>query len=100
MDQARGDIYVMDADGGNVVNLTRDPEEDNYPVWSADGSRIYFVSLRDGYAQIYSVRADGSEQQRVTWSVGSDLRITPRAHREAHDNRLVDSTPPSNPSLH
>lgn len=100
MDQARGDIYVMDADGSNVVNLTRDPEEDNYPVWSADGSRIYFVSLRDGYAQIYSVRPDGSEQQRVTWSVGSDLRVTPLSQRKAQRDQLADTTPPTNPSLH
>ncbi len=100
LDQARGDIYVMDADGGNVANLTRDPDEDNYPAWSADGSRIYFVSLRDGYAQIYSVRPDGSEQQRVTWSLGSDLRITPRTHPKAHPNRQVDSALPSNSTIH
>ena len=28
------DIYVMDADGGNVQQLTDDPEWDHYPAWS------------------------------------------------------------------
>lgn len=100
VEQARGDIYVMDADGGNVANLTRHPDEDNHPVWSADGSRIYFVSLRDGYAQIYSVRADGSEQQRVTWSVGSDLRITPRNPGGNASSRMAGAGLASNTSMH
>jgi hypothetical protein len=28
------DIFVMDADGGNVRQLTDDPEDDGYPAWS------------------------------------------------------------------
>ena len=27
-------IYVMDADGGNIQRLTKDPEVDNWPDWS------------------------------------------------------------------
>ncbi len=29
-----GYIYVMDADGGNVQQLTDDPGMDSYPAWS------------------------------------------------------------------
>ena len=36
------EIYVMDADGGNPVNLTRDPAADRGPAWSPDGQRIAF----------------------------------------------------------
>ena len=32
------DIYLMDADGSNVVRLTDDPASEYQPVWSPDGS--------------------------------------------------------------
>ena len=35
-------ICVMDADGGNVVKITDDPERDDQPSWSPDGTRIAF----------------------------------------------------------
>jgi CubicO group peptidase (beta-lactamase class C family) len=38
------DIYVMDADGANVVQLTDDPAFDTFPIWSPDGETILFVS--------------------------------------------------------
>ena len=40
------DIYVMDADGGNVTRLTDHPENDNLPHWSPDGKWISFTSAR------------------------------------------------------
>ena len=43
------DIYVMDADGSNVRQLTNNPAPDWSPAWSPDGTRIAFARLRDGY---------------------------------------------------
>jgi TolB protein len=70
-----GAIAVMDADGGNVRQLTqlRRPtsSEDIEPVWSPDGKRIAFVRLNstaqphDGRA-IFVMNADGSGQRRLT----------------------------------
>ena len=40
------DIYVMDADGGNVTRLTDHPENDIMPFWSPDGKWISFWSAR------------------------------------------------------
>lgn len=42
------DIYTMDADGGNVVQLTNDPAFDTFPIWSPDGGTILFHSRDDG----------------------------------------------------
>ena len=42
------EIYSMDADGGNQINLTVNPAADLRPKWSPDGTRIVFASDRDG----------------------------------------------------
>ena len=52
-------IYVMNADGSNVRQLTSDNMCD-YPDWSNDGSRITYTSNDD----IYVINADGSGQSR------------------------------------
>ena len=54
-----GEIYVMDADGGNLRNLTRNPALDWGPAWSPDGGRIAFTSNRDGNFEIYVMDAKG-----------------------------------------
>ena len=42
------DIYTMNPDGSNRVQLTTTPSEDVDPRWSPDGTRIVFASDRTG----------------------------------------------------
>lgn len=62
------DLWVMDVDGGNPVNLTNDEAKDHSPAWSPDGQWIAFASLRNTlYWELYVMAADGSDVQRLTW---------------------------------
>lgn len=60
------DIYVMDADGGNVRRLTDTRATERAAVWSPEGKRIVFSSDGDGPSEIYVMRADGSNPLRLT----------------------------------
>lgn len=60
------DIWMMDADGTDRVNLTADPSGDFSPIWSSDGSRIYFVSTRTGVRRVYQTDPSGGPPQPVT----------------------------------
>ncbi|MBM3216938.1 choice-of-anchor D domain-containing protein, partial [Candidatus Poribacteria bacterium] len=67
MRDGNGDIYVMDANGSNLVRLTTDPAYDYEPDWSPDGTKIVFTSLRDGDSDIYTMNAaDGTDVTNLT----------------------------------
>ena len=52
-------IYVADADGGNLVRLTNNEGDNLEPVWSPDGDRIAFGSSRQGAFKIFVMDSDG-----------------------------------------
>ena len=54
------EIYVMNADGSDIRNLTNNPAYDGNPTWSPDGSKIAFESDRNGNLDIFVMNADGS----------------------------------------
>jgi Tol biopolymer transport system component len=70
------EIYTMNSDGTNRVDLTRNPTDDTDPRWSSDGSRIVFASNRTGNYQLYTMNADGRGVARVTHDANDDRRPT------------------------
>jgi Tol biopolymer transport system component len=62
------DIWVMNNDGTDLVDLTNNEAKDHSPAWSPDGQWIAFASVRDSlYWELYLMRPDGSDIQRLTW---------------------------------
>ena len=59
------EIYMMNPDGSEQVNLTLHPAIDLDAAWSPTGEQILFVSDRGGTRDLYLMDADGSNVRRV-----------------------------------
>lgn len=93
------DIFIADADGGDLTRLTDAEGYDAEATLSRDGEWIVFTSTRDGDLDIYKMRTDGSEVTRLTDEVGYDggpffsydgTKIVYRAHHPESEEQLAD----------
>jgi Tol biopolymer transport system component len=80
------DIFTMRPDGTDVKRLTTTPGNDSHSSWSPDGKYILWSSARYGFkdeaplydnsfqpfAQIFIMKADGSDQHALTYSRWED----------------------------
>jgi len=98
------DIFTMRPDGTHAKQLTTTPGNDSHSSWSPDGKYILWSSARYGFkdeaplydnsfqpfAQIFIMKADGSDQHALTYSRWEDSMpaIVPPAAQKSTTTRL------------
>ena len=79
------EVYVMNADGSGMRQVTEHPEGcggyNKHPAWSPDGKKLIYSSYRmyDGKngAELFSINLDGSDETQLTFSYQDDLFNSP-----------------------
>jgi len=82
------DIYLVDADGTNLVRLTNDPEVESNLVWQLDGSKLFFVwqSYGNPYqVHLASIEATGDGRREL----GVTLQDAGRSSRSPDGQSMV-----------
>jgi len=70
------EIHVMDYDGADIKQITRNKSLNVSPAWSPDGKRLAFVSYRQGNPRLYIYNGDDGSLHDASPS-GSELCIAP-----------------------
>ncbi len=60
------DIYVMDIASLRWLQLTHDSGSNDFPSWSPDSRHLVFERSINGHTSIWTMLADGTEQQQLT----------------------------------
>lgn len=66
------ELWTRSLDGGTYTQLTERNGKSSWPMWSADGRTLFFMSDRDGAENLWSrsTRADGAERKLTTFTGG------------------------------
>lgn len=67
------DIFIMNADGTNVTQLTSSSTDDFDPFWLPNGTEVAFVSNLSGSLQIWKINIATHAQVQLTSSTGTNL---------------------------
>jgi len=62
-----GDLWIVERAGGEARRLTTNPGEENFPVFSPDGSQLAFSRQVGGNWDVYVMPAAGGEERRLTF---------------------------------
>ncbi|MFL7794313.1 MAG: NBR1-Ig-like domain-containing protein [Anaerolineae bacterium] len=87
------EIYVMVGNDTAPTRLTNNPEIDDWPNWSFDGSKIAFSRYSGGKPDVFVMNADGSSQSNLTNNPAWDSRPSwsPDGSKIAFDSNRVGS---------
>ncbi|MBP3678726.1 MAG: PD40 domain-containing protein [Bacteroidaceae bacterium] len=72
----KGDIYKVNAQGGQAIRLTTQASYECTPIWSPNSKQIAFASDRDGNFDIYIMSANGGSAKKLTQNSTSELPST------------------------
>jgi TolB protein len=66
------DVWLVDLAAGSKTRFTFDPGDDIDPVWSPDGERLAFRSMRDGAYDLYVKTVSGAESEQLLLTSDKD----------------------------
>lgn len=71
------DVFIIPSEGGESVNISRHPDEDDHPVWSPDGRKLGFRSKRrENNWDIYFVYLSLADHQKQEADWAEEARGT------------------------
>ena len=68
-----GQLWLVDANGGEATPLTSSDFYATRPVWSPDGKSIAFACKRNGNFDVFVTAMEGSTPSRLTYHSADDL---------------------------
>ena len=71
----KGDVYVVNTNGGKALQITTNAAYDGDPIWSPDGKQIAFATDRNGNFDIYLVPAEGGAPLRITTNSATEIPL-------------------------
>ncbi len=86
-DRRASNLWIADSKGERIRELTHGNWRDSSPVWSPNGSKIAFLSDRDGTNQIHVMWLDTREVAQLT-----HLERSPGSLRWSPDGKMLAFT--------
>ena len=71
----KGDIYVVDSQGGKALRITTGASYECSPIWSPNGKTLAFVSDRNGNYDVYLASAEGGVAKRITTNSANETPL-------------------------
>ena len=97
------ELFLMNSDGSEKIQLTSTPESEFNAVWHPDGRRIVYLSPASGEVQAWVMNRDGSGKQQISRIAGgiNSLAFSPDGSRVLYtkDVRVVPPTEEIYPDL-
>lgn len=70
-----GSLWSVNRGGGVAERLTGGVREDNWPIFSPDGSELAFTGADKGNLDVYVMPGEGGAARRLTWHPGPDISV-------------------------
>jgi TolB protein len=91
------EIYTVDSDGGNLVQITRDSGISVSPRISADGRKLAYTGYQSGYADVYEIELGSGARRRIMKYPGTNSGA---AYAPNGDRFAVTLSKDGNPELY
>ncbi len=88
------DIWIVNSNGSNPIQITTDPAVDSVPNWYPEGDRLLFRTNRSGNAQFWSVVVSSGKESKVL-DIGRDVdyaRLSPNGKYLAYNSTAGGNT--------